>query len=444
MRQKPIIGIYKITNTNNGKVYVGQSNDVIDRFRHHKSELNHQRHKNVILQNSWNLHGEKAFKFEIIEECSEDKLDEREIYWIDKLNAYVHCKTPNGYNLTTGGEGTRTIHPVLQFDLMGNFITEWQNGIIASQQTGINVGTIYGCCVKRLKRADKYIFVYKDDYEKDKDLSWYLGSRKMKPIGQFDLYGNLINVWNGTEEIHRTLGYVPHQCLSHASMSYNGFIFRYMDDLNDITEEYCNRARSNKESLEKKNFYQVDKNRNIVKEYHSIREAVKDGYSLGMISKCLRKTKKIYKGYFWIYVNEFDSFSQEDINNILDYESNKSKKVFYSVRQYDLNHNFIKEYPYLSSVREDGFMPTNVRDVCQKYKPQYKGYLWEYGEIKENPFNNPVVQYDKNNNYIAEYPSLRIASDQTGISETCIGGVCNNRHKTTHGHIFKYKNNMIE
>jgi hypothetical protein len=40
-------------------------------------------------------YGRENFSFQILEECSEDKLAEREIYWINKLNTYK-----NGYNET--------------------------------------------------------------------------------------------------------------------------------------------------------------------------------------------------------------------------------------------------------------------------------------------------------------------------------------------------------
>ena len=41
----------------------------------------------------------KTMKFEVIEECPDDMLNEREHFWIEKLNSL----SPNGYNLTTGG-----------------------------------------------------------------------------------------------------------------------------------------------------------------------------------------------------------------------------------------------------------------------------------------------------------------------------------------------------
>lgn len=39
-------------------------------------------------------HGPENFSFEIIEECDDDKADERQKYWIDKHNS----RAPNGYN----------------------------------------------------------------------------------------------------------------------------------------------------------------------------------------------------------------------------------------------------------------------------------------------------------------------------------------------------------
>ena len=78
-----MIGIYSITNLVNNKVYVGSSTNINHRFITHKSRLRNNIHCNKHLQNAWNKYGEENFKFEVIEECEEDKLTEREQYWID-------------------------------------------------------------------------------------------------------------------------------------------------------------------------------------------------------------------------------------------------------------------------------------------------------------------------------------------------------------------------
>ena len=54
-------GIYKITNEITGKFYIGSSIDIDQRFLDHKRDLNNKTHVNIILQRSWDKHGEKAF-----------------------------------------------------------------------------------------------------------------------------------------------------------------------------------------------------------------------------------------------------------------------------------------------------------------------------------------------------------------------------------------------
>lgn len=99
-------GIYKITNILNGKVYIGQSNDIHKRFIKHKSLLKSNRCHNKHLQRSWNLYGESNFVFDIVEECDVLLLDEREVYWISYYNS-----RHNGYNQTDGGGGVRGYKP---------------------------------------------------------------------------------------------------------------------------------------------------------------------------------------------------------------------------------------------------------------------------------------------------------------------------------------------
>lgn len=92
-----MIGIYVITNTLNGKVYVGKSEiSIEDRLKEHKSGTNSNEH----LQRSIKKYGIDNFRFEVLEECEVSKCCERERYWIKKLNSIY----PNGYNYTSGGE----------------------------------------------------------------------------------------------------------------------------------------------------------------------------------------------------------------------------------------------------------------------------------------------------------------------------------------------------
>jgi group I intron endonuclease len=99
-----MIGIYKITNPK-GKIYIGQSKNINDRFNSYK-KLKHHCSLQPKLFNSLKKYGPENHIFEIIEECSLEQLNEREIYYIDKFKSYL-----KGLNLTSGGEGCKGYIP---------------------------------------------------------------------------------------------------------------------------------------------------------------------------------------------------------------------------------------------------------------------------------------------------------------------------------------------
>lgn len=100
-----MIGIYKITNKKNGKIYVGQAIDIYDRWKQHKYKAYNPKEKgyNSAIHGAFRKHGFENFTFEILEECKQNELDQKEQYWIKELN----CLCPNGYNILPGGQKNR-------------------------------------------------------------------------------------------------------------------------------------------------------------------------------------------------------------------------------------------------------------------------------------------------------------------------------------------------
>jgi group I intron endonuclease len=92
--------IYKITNKENGLIYIGCTISSLDkRFKEHLSRCFTSNYKSK-LYNSMKKYGQENFTIELIEECDFNLIYETEKKYIDQYNSYN-----NGLNATIGGEG---------------------------------------------------------------------------------------------------------------------------------------------------------------------------------------------------------------------------------------------------------------------------------------------------------------------------------------------------
>lgn len=149
-------GIYKIENLLNGKSYIGQSIEIEHRFAKHKCAKD-----DFYIHRAIRKYGISNFSFEILEECDKSLLNEKEKFWIDKINTLV----PNGYNMIQGGSngaGLAKGKEIEQYDLEGNYITSYPSANQASQMTGISHGNICACCREERKYAGKFQWKYKN------------------------------------------------------------------------------------------------------------------------------------------------------------------------------------------------------------------------------------------------------------------------------------------
>lgn len=93
-------GIYALINTETLEEYIGKSINIEVRWSEHKNSA--IKGINTKLYRAIRKYGWEKFDKHIIEECLEDELNDKEIYWIEHLDTYKH-----GYNMTLGGEGVR-------------------------------------------------------------------------------------------------------------------------------------------------------------------------------------------------------------------------------------------------------------------------------------------------------------------------------------------------
>ena len=113
-KEKVVGQIYKMTNTTNGKVYIGQTRShrlnhnkyrpfgYLGRFKDHIHEAFSSKTKQCkCLNSAIRKYGQDSFTCELIYTCNVNELNEQEEQLIIEYNS----KFPNGYNLTNGGNG---------------------------------------------------------------------------------------------------------------------------------------------------------------------------------------------------------------------------------------------------------------------------------------------------------------------------------------------------
>lgn len=99
--------IYKITNTVNGKSYIGQTRLSLEkRWKRHKKDST-RLNFNFYFYNAIRKYGTECWTTEILENLNDiSKLDERETYWISYYDTFNPEK---GYNSTSGGSNGRIV-----------------------------------------------------------------------------------------------------------------------------------------------------------------------------------------------------------------------------------------------------------------------------------------------------------------------------------------------
>ena len=249
--------IYLITNLENKKMYVGQTvNTISHRWRNHINEAYEGNKSNSLLHRAIIKHGASSFSIEQLEECQDKELNEKEKYYIKKYDTYyTHNK---GYNLTWGGEGVikysdeeilylwnqgyrnceiarllgahentiglrvkaligdgaaqsrradSTKISIIQYDLYGNYIRDWDCASIAEKELELSGGSISRCCSKQRAMAGGFLWKRSDDDTPIEELMLgYAKSNKCCAVDLIDNYGKILKTYESGKAAELELG----------------------------------------------------------------------------------------------------------------------------------------------------------------------------------------------------------------------------------------------
>ena len=173
--------IYKITNLINGKFYIGKTlSSVENRWKEHCSDSKKRKNEKRPLYSAMNKYGIENFKIEQIEECSDNIVDEREVYWIEYYQTFKQ-----GYNATKGGDGKH----YLDYDL----ICETYNQVHNMTKTAKLCRCHEDSVRKILKERQIKIFSGQEVAKEERS----------KMINQFSLSGEYIRTFSSISEAAR-------------------------------------------------------------------------------------------------------------------------------------------------------------------------------------------------------------------------------------------------
>jgi group I intron endonuclease len=104
----PQSGVYKIVNIIDGKVYIGGTRHLYRRKQYHWSMLRGNVHQNKKLQTAWNIYGQSAFRFEVIQTLGyESEIKEVEQKYLDEYKSY---NPQYGYNSAPFSDSNIGVH----------------------------------------------------------------------------------------------------------------------------------------------------------------------------------------------------------------------------------------------------------------------------------------------------------------------------------------------
>ena len=177
--------IYKITNTINGKMYIGKTElSITQRWKAHLKDSKTRRCEQRPLYSAINKYGAENFIIEEVENCLSEQSNEREKYWITFYKTYQE-----GYNATLGGDSRSYINYSQVIDLYASGKTCKEIG----KELNIDVGT-----VSKILKSNNIEVKRNNPTPKKKVQMLSLSGEKIKEFNSITEATNYLNKTDGT------------------------------------------------------------------------------------------------------------------------------------------------------------------------------------------------------------------------------------------------------
>lgn len=169
----------------------------------------------------------------------------------------------------------------------------------------------------------------------------------------------------------------------------------------------------------------------IVKRYKSRYEVLQDFGTMSNVVGCAIGLRDTAKGDVWYYEDTFNSMSQSEIIEDIDYRVNK----YIQIIKNKIIHKWITFEEMLS------FFNNDIENIYLNYKKlgltRYKDFI-DRNEVILTFRKKPIVQYSADGKKLNVFVSMHQAEKSTGVLRVSIVEVCEGRKKSAGGFQWRY------
>lgn len=441
--------VYAHINKQNGKMYIGITNNPARRWRGNGREYD----KSPKLFDAINEFGWDCFDHVVLVDNISKKMasimEHELIKKYDTINS--------GYNSSKGSwkaNGEDTIKPIYQYDFNGNFIKKWNTTSEASKYFGTQ-------SITALINHSKSCYGYQWSFDYVEQMPPYdiQHNHMYLPIYQYDINGNFIYEWTNQRDAIQQYGMSIRTCAYGQGRTAYGYRWS-LEKVNKLSPlppiEYP-KHHIRKKSLfgrhpdaKYKNSPRVcrfDLNGNLIRIYENIMSIDDVDIKMDSVySLCIKKYQYVYRDSIWVYEKDaYNGYVQQIIE--------RHKQLHPGVIQYDLDGNYIKYYKSIKEAESiNGYH--NISYVCSGKRQLANGFQWRYendsppGKLEnyKRRLIRPVIQKSLDGEFIKEHINAKEASIEVGASDNGVNilNVCKGKNKTAYGFLWEFANNEKE